>query len=64
MVAIQAPMAVRTVLMVANDNVLTIAHNNLGLTRVAAPTTTDCIHASSVPRPGGTRNADKCFLLS
>jgi hypothetical protein len=32
-VAIQAPMAIRTVLMVTNDDVLTIAHNNIGLTQ-------------------------------
>jgi len=58
--------------MVANDDVLTIANNNLADTGIAvasvaamtAPTTTDCIQASYVPRLGGTRNAEKCFLLS
>jgi hypothetical protein len=35
--AIQAQMAIRTVLMVANDDVLTIAHNNLGLTLSPGP---------------------------
>jgi len=47
--------------MVANDDVLTIANNNLADTGIAvasvaamtAPPTTDCIQAFYVPRLGG-----------